>query len=81
MQIEMWPIEKLIFCMRNPRKTEATELTGRVCYGIELGPKYVDIAVGRWQSLSGQKAVLEGDGRTFAQVAWKRLREVWDAAA
>lgn len=31
----------------------------RVCYGIELNPIYVDIAVRRWQALSGQKAVHE----------------------
>jgi DNA modification methylase len=59
----------------------AAELTGRVCYAIELDPKYVDVAIERWQSLSGQKAVLEGDGRTFAQIAAERLGEVWDAAA
>jgi len=59
----------------------AAELTGRVCYAIELDPKYVDVAVGRWQSLSGKKAVLEGDGRTFNQVANERATEVWDAAA
>jgi DNA modification methylase len=59
----------------------AAELTGRVCYAIELDPKYVDVAIERWQSLSGQKAVLEGDGRTFAQIARERSQEVWDAAA
>jgi DNA modification methylase len=59
----------------------AAELTGRVCYAIELDPKYVDVAVERWQSLSGKKAVLEGDGRTFDQVASERATEVWDAAA
>jgi DNA modification methylase len=59
----------------------AAELTGRVCYAIELDPKYVDVAIERWQSLSGQKAVLEGDGRTFDQVAGERRKEVWDAAA
>jgi DNA modification methylase len=59
----------------------AAELIERVCYAIELDPRYVDVAIGRWQSLSGQKAVLEGDGRTFAQIACERLGEVWDAAA
>ena len=47
----------------------AAELTERVCYGIELDPKYVDVIVQRWQSLSGKKAVLEGDGRTFEEIA------------
>src|SRR5579871_1304220 len=43
----------------------AAELTGRVCCGLELDPKYVDVIVQRWQSLSGQKATLEADGRSF----------------
>jgi len=59
----------------------AAELTGRVCCAIELDPKYVDVAIQRWQSLSGKKALLEGDGRTFDQVASERATEVWDAAA
>jgi hypothetical protein len=59
----------------------AAELTERVCYAIELDPKYVDVAVERWQSLSGKKAVLDGDGRTFAKVANERAKEVWNAAA
>jgi hypothetical protein len=29
------------------------ELTERVCYDMELDPKYVDVVVQRWQSLSG----------------------------
>jgi DNA modification methylase len=43
----------------------AAEITERVCYGIELDPKYVDVVVQRWQSITGGKATLEGDGRTF----------------
>jgi DNA modification methylase len=46
----------------------AAELNERVCFGIELDPKYVDVVVQRWQSLSNKTASLEGDGRTFAQV-------------
>jgi hypothetical protein len=41
----------------------AAELTQRVCYGMELDPKYVDVVVERWQGLSGRKATLEGAGR------------------
>ena len=37
----------------------AAELTERVCCGIELDPKYVDVIVQRWQTLSGKKATLE----------------------
>ena len=29
----------------------AAEMTGRVCYGIELNPAYVDVIVRRWQLL------------------------------
>jgi hypothetical protein len=34
----------------------AAEVTERVCYGIELDPKYVDVVVKRWQGLTGGKA-------------------------
>jgi DNA modification methylase len=47
----------------------AAELTERLCYGVELDPKYMDVVVQRWQSLSGKKATLDGDGRTFEEVA------------
>ena len=43
----------------------AAELTERVCCGIELDPKYVDVIVQRWQTLSGKPAKLEADGRTL----------------
>jgi DNA modification methylase len=46
----------------------ATETTGRVCYGIELNPAYVDVAVARWQNLTGCVALLEGDGRGFNEI-------------
>lgn len=47
----------------------AAELTERICYGIELDPKYADVIVQRWQGLSGMKATLESDGRTFDEIA------------
>jgi DNA modification methylase len=51
----------------------AAELTERVCCGMELDPKYVDVIVQRWQSLAGKKATLEADGRTFDEVKTERL--------
>jgi DNA modification methylase len=51
----------------------AAELTQRICLGLELDPKYVDVAVTRWQALSGQKAHLEGDGRTFEEIRAERM--------
>jgi DNA modification methylase len=46
----------------------AAELTERVCYGVELDPKYVDVIVQRWQGFTGLQATLEADGRAFEQV-------------
>ena len=51
----------------------AAELTERVCYGMELDPKYVDVIVQRWQVLSGKTATLEGTDKTFEQVREQRL--------
>jgi DNA modification methylase len=51
----------------------AAEQTGRVCHGLELDPRYVDVVVERWQGLTGQQAVLDGDGVTFAEVGKARL--------
>ena len=43
----------------------AAERTGRVCYGIELNPAYVDITVRRWQRLTALRAVHGASGRRF----------------
>jgi DNA modification methylase len=53
----------------------AAQLTERVCYGCELDPKYADVIISRWQSLSGEKATLDGAGRTFEEIAQERRRE------
>jgi DNA modification methylase len=54
----------------------AAEQTGRVCYGVELDPKYIDVVIRRWQQYTGKQAVLDGDGRTFDEIASERLQEV-----
>jgi DNA modification methylase len=53
----------------------AAEVTERVCCGLEIDPKYADVVVQRWQQLSGQKATLEDDGRTFEFLAGERRRK------
>lgn len=58
----------------------AGEMTGRSVHAIELSPAYVDVAVKRWQAFTGQKATLEGDGRTFEKIDEDR-RERRSAAA
>ena len=50
----------------------AAEMTGRVCYAIELSPAYVDVAVLRWQAFTGLEATLEATGEAFAAVAHGR---------
>jgi DNA modification methylase len=51
----------------------AAELTERVCYGMEPDPKYVDVVVERWQTLTGKAATLDGDGRTFEELKAERM--------
>jgi DNA modification methylase len=45
----------------------AAERTGRICYGMELDPRYVDTIVRRWQRFTGIEAVHEATGQTFAE--------------
>jgi DNA modification methylase len=51
----------------------AAEMSGRSCQAIELDPTYVDVAVARWQDFTGQAAILDGDGRSFAELKAERL--------
>lgn len=46
----------------------AAEQLGRVCYGVEIEPRYVDVAVRRWQQATGQTAILESTGQPFPDV-------------
>ena len=50
----------------------AAESTGRVCYGIELNPAYVDVAVERWQQFTGNQAILEGSDQAFDALKTER---------
>jgi DNA modification methylase len=50
----------------------AAETCGRVSLSMELDPVYADVAVLRWQAFTGKPAVLEGDGRSFADIAAER---------
>ena len=52
----------------------AAELAGRICCGIEIDPKYVDVTVKRWQQITGTQAVLEGDGRSFEEISKERVQ-------
>lgn len=50
----------------------AAEKTGRVGYGIEYEPAYVEVAIKRWQMATKCEAILEGDGRSFEEVYAER---------
>jgi DNA modification methylase len=46
----------------------AAERIGRICYGMELDPLYVDTAIRRWQRHTGDHAVHAVTGRRFDDV-------------
>jgi DNA modification methylase len=43
----------------------AAETTGRVAYGCEINPLYVDMAIRRWQTFTGKTATRLEDGKAF----------------
>ena len=47
----------------------AAERTRRICYGMELDPLYVDVAIRRWQRHTGGRAVHSVSGKTFDEIA------------
>ncbi|MBU3888570.1 DNA methyltransferase [Methylosinus sp. KRF6] len=56
----------------------AAEKVGRRGYGVEIDPLYVDVAITRWQKMTGKDAVHAESGETFderaASVELKRER-------
>ena len=47
----------------------AATKVGRTAYAMEYEPRYVDVAVRRWQNQTKLDATLAGDGRTFNELA------------
>jgi DNA modification methylase len=47
-------------------------VTGRICFGLEIDPRYADVIVCRWQEMTGQQAVLEGSGLNYDEVSRER---------
>jgi len=57
----------------------ACEKAGRRCRAIELDPRYVDVAIRRWQALTGKDAVHAGRDLTFDELStMKALRIIED---
>jgi len=46
----------------------AAHKTGRLGRALELDPRYVDVAIRRWQALTGQQAILARTGQTFDEL-------------
>ncbi len=52
----------------------AAERTGRRGYMIEMDPRYVDVAIERFRQLTGEEAVHDETGLTFADLrAWREI--------
>lgn len=53
----------------------AAEMMNRYALAIELAPNYVDVCVERWMTFAKGDAILDGDGRTFAQIKAARMKK------
>jgi len=59
----------------------AAEQTKRICYGIEIDPRYVDVSLKRWTAETGEMPILESSGQSFEEVAADRLNAVVEEVA
>jgi DNA modification methylase len=57
----------------------AAEKTGRRAHAIEIDPRYVDVAVRRWQNFTGKTAVLDETASSFEEIAEQRNANVTTA--
>jgi DNA modification methylase len=53
----------------------AAERTGRKARALEIDPAYVDVAIRRWQTYTGKRAVLAATGETFEEREEKRTAQ------
>ena len=51
----------------------AAQETDRICFGMDIDPRYVDVAIERWQKLTQRTPVLATNGQTLDEVASGRL--------
>jgi DNA modification methylase len=59
----------------------AAERTKRRARAIELDPRYVDVAVRRWERMTNGKATLEATGQTWTQVRADRANKAEEEAS
>jgi len=65
-----WPVDRVydpFLCAGT--SLIAAEMTGRICYGVELNPAYVDVVVRRWQGFTGRAAMHHASGQSFEERA------------
>jgi DNA modification methylase len=53
----------------------ACERRGRKARLMEIDPTYADVVIRRYQEYTGRAAALDGDGRSFDEVARERAKE------
>ncbi len=53
----------------------AAERAHRVCVSLEISPAYVDVAIRRWEKMTGLEARLAGTGLTFSEIRAERASE------
>jgi DNA modification methylase len=53
----------------------AAEQTGRVCYGSEIEPKYIEVCIARFQAISEEPVIHIESGLTFEELTHLRLKE------
>jgi DNA modification methylase len=58
----------------------AADMTERICYGLEIDPRYCDVIVRRWQEFTGNQATLHQTRTSFDEVAMERKRSVTHAS-
>jgi hypothetical protein len=51
----------------------AAEQIGRIAYGIEIDPRYIEVTLQRWLALTGEESIHEPSGLTFSELQAQRL--------
>ena len=56
----------------------AAQSCGRVCFGVEIDPLFVDVVIRRWQAFTGEKAKRANDSVLFEEL-WSEREPVEEA--
>jgi len=53
----------------------AAHKSRRIAYAIEIDPAYVDVAIRRWQKLTGEPAIHSSSKRSFSEITIERAKQ------